>query len=55
MDKFKIGDMVTVDDKHMPVVGTVVYIDEKRERYLVRFGGSQQMYYAEEQITLWKK
>lgn len=52
MDDFTIGDTVQIIDGAMKhSVGTVVYLDEPREKYLVRVGGSMQDYYAAEQIV----
>ena len=48
--KYKIGDMVTVYFGKIPMTGAVVFIDEKEERYLVRFNATQQMYYKEEEL-----
>ena len=51
MNDFQIGDTVQIIDgaiKHS--VGTVVYLDEPREKYLVRIGGSMQDYYSADQI-----
>ena len=54
MEKFKIGDMVeTTEGSMQHIPGTVVYLDQENEKYLVRFGGSQQMYYAEDEIVSW--
>lgn len=50
MKKFKIGDMVTVYFGKIPMIGAVVYLDEKELKYLVRFNQSQQMYYSEEEL-----
>lgn len=54
MDKFKVGDLVEVPDSSMKSVpGVVVYFDEKQEKYLIRFGGSQQLFYSENEIVVW--
>ena len=51
MNKYKIGDMVTVYFGNIPMIGPVVSIDEKRQKYLVRFNPHQQMYYSEAELT----
>lgn len=54
MERFKVGDMVgTTEGSMQHIPGTVVYFDQENEKYLVRFGGSQQMYYAEDEIVPW--
>lgn len=53
--KFKIGDGVTVTTGPMKeMYGTVIYYDTKM-KYLIRFTGTQQMFFAEEEIKLWDK
>ncbi|MGO1560912.1 hypothetical protein CZ771_02860 [Actinomycetales bacterium JB111] len=54
MNTFSIGDGVTTTDGPMKgQYGTVVYLDEKEQKYLVRFAGTQQMYYPEDEIVAW--
>lgn len=56
MGKFKIGNSVTVTEGSMKgIFAIVVFLDEKQQKYLIRFSGNQQMYYEENQITLWGK
>jgi len=54
--KFKIGDgVLTIAGPMRDIYGTVVYFDEDSSQYLVRFTEKQQLYYLEEQMTLWDK
>jgi transcription antitermination factor NusG len=54
--KFKIGDGVTVTTGALKdIYGTVVFYDEKTDQYLVRFTGSQQMFFSEADIVYWDK
>ncbi len=54
MSDFAIGDGVTVTEGPMKgLYGVVVYFYEKEHQYLVRFGGSQQLYYDPAQIVPW--
>ena len=53
MSDFKVGDIVTIPATK--VIGTVVYINEKRQKYLVRINGVQQLYYMEKELELYKK
>ncbi|MCD2168176.1 MULTISPECIES: hypothetical protein [Microbacterium] len=47
MNAFAIGDTVEISGPVMSGnVGTVVYLDEKRGTYLVRFGGVTQNYFS---------
>lgn len=48
MNEFKIGDTVTVVKTKW--VGTIVFFDKKREKYLVRISGTQQMYYGADEL-----
>ncbi|WP_171014922.1 hypothetical protein [Culicoidibacter larvae] len=50
MSKYKIGDMVTVYFGEIPMIGTVVFLDEEQQKYLVRFNPQQQMYYSEDEL-----
>ncbi|MNN24158.1 hypothetical protein D3C81_1375780 [compost metagenome] len=55
MKKFKIGDGVTVTEGPMKgIYGVIVYLYEKKEQYLIRFTGNQQIYYTEDQIKFWE-
>ena len=51
MEQYKTGDLVYARLGTYPVVGTVVCIDHKRERYLVRFSAVQQDWYLESERT----
>jgi hypothetical protein len=54
MDGFEIGDGVTTVDGPMSgLYGTVVWFYEEKQQLLVRFGASQQMYYAAEELKRW--
>ncbi|MEW2018265.1 hypothetical protein [Rhodococcus sp. NPDC076796] len=54
MDGFEIGDGVTTVDGPMKgVYGTVVWFYEEKQQLLVRFGASQQMYYAAKELKRW--
>lgn len=55
MRKYKIGDMVTVYFGKIPMHAPVVFIDEERDKYLVRFNPHQQMYYAEEELQPYQR
>ncbi|WP_270089119.1 hypothetical protein [Sphingobacterium sp. SYP-B4668] len=51
--KFKIGDGVTVTTGPMKgMYGVCIYYDVKM-KYLIRFTGTQQMFFNEEDIQLW--
>jgi len=53
MGNLKIGTMVTIVDEKDAMknqIGAVVYYDQKRDKLLVRFGGTQQMYYTLDQL-----
>lgn len=50
MDMYNIGDLVSVTFGSIPMIGTVVYFDDKAGKYLVRFNASQQMYYAAHEL-----
>ncbi|GAA1856071.1 hypothetical protein [Brevibacterium marinum] len=53
MDEFSIGDTVTITGSVMTgSVGTVVYLDETRGKYLVHVGGTAQNYYDPDEIEL---
>ena len=51
---FKIGDQVYAKLGTMPVVGTVVSIDENTGRVLVRFSAVQQDWYDPGDIRLFE-
>lgn len=48
MTAYKIGDQVLVILGKLPVVGTIVFHDKKRDQYLVRIGTVQDYYVATE-------
>jgi hypothetical protein len=50
MEKYQIGDIVYAKLGAFPVVGTIVAVDKKAEKYLVRFSAVQQNWYAEEEL-----
>lgn len=53
MGNLKIGTMVTVIDEKDAMtqqIGVVVFYDKKRNKILVRFGGTQQLYYDVTQL-----
>ncbi|TDQ40859.1 hypothetical protein [Aureibacillus halotolerans] len=54
MNKFKVGEVVEVPESVMKrVPGIVVSFDEGQEKYLIRFGALQQLYFSEDEIELW--
>lgn len=51
MDEFKVGQVVKIVGASMPgVVGTVIYLDEKRGKYLVRVSGVTQLYFPADEL-----
>ena len=50
MEKYQIGDLVYAKLGTLPVVGTVVDVNAKIGKYLVRFSAVQQNWYAEEEL-----
>jgi ribosomal protein L24 len=55
MQEFQIGDTVQVTGAVMTGnVGTVVSIDEKDGRYLVRVGGVTQNYFTGDELTIFR-
>lgn len=55
MNEFKIGDTVRMTGRIMTGnVGTVVHLDEKRGRYLVRIDAVTQNYFPPEDLELYK-
>ncbi|KIO95755.1 hypothetical protein [Levilactobacillus brevis] len=53
MQSFKVGDVVTI--LATKVIGTVIYFNEKDNKYLVRFNGTQQLYYADTELVPYSK
>jgi hypothetical protein len=54
MSSFSIGDGVRAKDGPMQhLYGTVVHFREDDDTILVRFGGSQQLYFGEDEIEPW--
>ncbi|GAA4917171.1 hypothetical protein GCM10023313_20980 [Mucilaginibacter defluvii] len=52
--KFNVGDRVTATEGPMKnVYGTVVLFDRSQNRYLVRYGEKQQLYFQEDQLRIW--
>lgn len=49
--RVKIGDQVLATYGTLPLVGTVVHIDDKRQKILVRFSGNQQDWYSEDALA----
>ncbi|EUJ25487.1 hypothetical protein MFLO_15356 [Listeria floridensis FSL S10-1187] len=55
MKSFQIGDTVRIEKGVMQhSIGTVVYFLEKEQKYLVRIGSDQQLYYLPEDLRLWE-
>ncbi|WP_173425496.1 hypothetical protein [Lactiplantibacillus herbarum] len=50
LDQYKIGELVYATYGTLPLVGTIVQIDSKHQKYLVRFSGVQQLYYTEDEL-----
>ena len=55
MEKYKVGDLVTVYFGKIPMTGPVVFLDEKNEKVLVRFNQHQQMYYSESELQPYQR
>lgn len=51
----KIGDLVYAKLGTLPVIGTVVAIDEENDKYLVHFSGIQQGWYKETVLTAYQQ
>ena len=51
MKKYKVGDLVYAKLGTLPLVGTVVDVNSKVGKYLVRFSAIQQNWYEEEALT----
>lgn len=49
--RYKIGDQVRATYGTLPLVGTVVHVDETRQKILVRFSANQQDWYAEKDLV----
>lgn len=51
MEDFEIGETVRITGKTMTGnVGTVVHLDEKREKYLVRISDVTQNYFSADEL-----
>jgi len=53
MGNLEIGSVVTIIDEKDAMkkqIGVVVYFDQERTKILVRFGGTQQLYYDLNQL-----
>ena len=56
MNEFKIGDTVQATGSVMTGnVGTVIWIDEKRERYLVMVTPQAQNYFSGDELRIYKR
>lgn len=56
MKEFNIGDLVHLpEEQYSNIAGTVIYFNKKTNQYLVRFNGSQQLYFSSEQLSIWDK
>ncbi|GEO66796.1 hypothetical protein [Levilactobacillus spicheri] len=53
MTAFNVSDQVLLPRPYRGVVGTVIYYDQVTNRYLVRVGIEQQLYFTAEQLTKW--
>ncbi|MGJ9413351.1 hypothetical protein ACHAAC_11655 [Aeromicrobium sp. CF4.19] len=54
MDEFAVGDGVTAKGGPMKgLYGTVVWFYEDKDQLLVRFGGTQQMYFTADELERW--
>ena len=55
MDQFKVGDTVQMTGPVMTGnVGTVVHLDKKREKYLVRITDETQNYFTAAELKLFR-
>ena len=56
MNEFKVGDTVQVTGTIMTgSVGTVVHLDKRREKYLVRITDETQNYYRADELTTFSR
>jgi transcription antitermination factor NusG len=56
MDEFKVGNTVQVTGSVMTGnVGTVIWIDEKRERYLVLITPQTQNYFTASELKIYSR
>ena len=54
MHSYSPGDSVTVTEGPFSgIFAIIVMFDDDQQRYLVRFGGQQQLFYAEDVIVPW--
>ena len=51
MERYRIGDLVYAQLGEFPIVGTVVDVNLRMKKYLVRFSSVQQDWYGEEELT----
>lgn len=51
--KFNLGDGVTVTTGPMKGMYGVIIYHDKKMKYLIRFTGTQQMFFDEDEIKLW--
>jgi len=55
MAMFKVGTQVALPiTKYPNVPGIVIQFDEKKDKYLVRFNGTQQDYFSEDELSPWE-
>ena len=55
MEKYEIGDLVYAKLGAFPLVGTVVSVNSRLGKYLVRFSSVQQDWYSEEELTQYRQ
>ncbi|WP_164508016.1 hypothetical protein [Lapidilactobacillus wuchangensis] len=56
MPTFKIGDLVQLPQKTWQnIIAVIVFYDAKHDRYLVRIGGSQQVYFTAAELAPYPK
>ncbi|WP_197519681.1 hypothetical protein [Pseudonocardia sp. HH130630-07] len=53
MDEFSVGDTVRITGRTMTGnVGTVIHLDKKNEKYLVRISAVTQNYFTAEELEI---
>ncbi|MBC1420049.1 hypothetical protein [Listeria fleischmannii] len=56
MERFQIGDRVQIEEGVMrQSIGTIVYYVEHEQKYVVRIGQDQDLFYLPEQLSLCHK
>ncbi len=53
MPEIKIGTTVKLPAPYTSVPGIVIFYDTAKDRYLVRIGVSQQLYFQAADLTAW--